>query len=461
MAFYTFDNVHDFLDEVNVGNGLADLLCHYVEEKIPGGKVRLTLEPEYFVDFANYSLPADEQTSLEEIQTLLKYHHPKYRSQGEARNLVFSLDEKGNISQEDPILLRIIQIRNAYITETTDRYAEIDETKILTIDKALRSVVPQHTPLIRVKSKWEKKDDVFNVSDILNTHTALRDDPTGKYSTSYINVPFMNIFVQLLAFANDLYNTHTFKIENNKEGGESKEEEESEEEEEVEEFVVDAEYIKTDLLDKYFNAKPGSKYFQGEDTKFYLNGEPFCDYKEIDKNLNLTARDKDNESIKAAVRQILGDDFPTLTGSEKNKLIERYILMYAKKPRTQKYYTALELLNYIDNYVDVPLYMPFSKDDGYGIYPDFVAELALLYKIPLDCLSKKDRDLLDVNTDGKTSQEKHILHQRFDHVYKYFHSLLNVHQVYYKAIFNRNQVRIHEHESERLTPGKVIRSPTR
>lgn len=77
--FYVFDNVHDWINEVNLGNGLADLLCHYAKvpksaKNHPTGRVS---KPETFVRYANRHL--ENKISIEEIRELLKYHHPDYK----------------------------------------------------------------------------------------------------------------------------------------------------------------------------------------------------------------------------------------------------------------------------------------------------------------------------------------------------------------------------------------------
>ena len=87
--FYVFDNIHDWLNEINLGNGLATILCWCDEFSECKSDI---WQPHEFVIRANKFLSV--KTSIGEIRHLLRYHHPYYKCTDEVKNFVFQIDKK-------------------------------------------------------------------------------------------------------------------------------------------------------------------------------------------------------------------------------------------------------------------------------------------------------------------------------------------------------------------------------
>lgn len=387
--YFVYDNVHDCINEVNLGNGLADLLCHYDEDK--------ELDPDKFIEYANKEL--EEATSLGEVKTLLCYHHPRYRSIGPIAQLVFHTDISGKISETDPKLLRIIQIRNAYVKAYNDD-TDQDE-KELTIHQAIDGVTPQLKSL-------KDENGIFKVSDILDISISIRDDDRKGYPTSAIDNFTALIIGILMAEVNNLYNTLTVKdIELGKE--------------------IDLRLIKSDLLDKYFNRD--KSYYQSKDTKFYLGGLLQCEHPAIGE---LTLTDLKDKGIVAAAIEIIQSDFPNENNIK--KLARRCMTMYAKHTikslaydrRIQEPYSALEVLNLqLGKSQLANKFFPKQKEKAYGIVPDAFLDLVQLYEIPIDCLNESDKNLLNFNTpNGKK------LVEQVEAMREYLNNLVIIHRAY-------------------------------
>jgi hypothetical protein len=284
QIFYTYDNLHDLLNEINLGNGLAYLLRYH-----SNSNSSLSHMIYVFIEYANQKLR--KETSTKEINTLLKYHHPKYRCSDEVKDYLFQLDEKGNISLKDPNLKRIVQIRNAYVIT----YNTMNQKKLplLTVKEAREKVVFQKLIL-------ENSYGSFEVLDIISTDVMLKDD-TKEYNSSLISGPFLQTIICLIAFTNHLYYDR-------REG-----------------------LFKAKLLDKYFNNK-NEDYPQGSEVGFYLGNRRRSYYPKISR-MNFTSSPW--ETIVKKTSGIIRKDFSNLDVkkpgeniSELELLAENYAVMH-------------------------------------------------------------------------------------------------------------------------------------
>jgi hypothetical protein len=117
--FYVYDNVHDWINGVSLGCGLADLMCHY-EMRSVMGNLRKVPDPKVFIKYANKHL--NNPTSAAEIKDLLCYHDSAHKSSAMFERNLFDSDGK-DVSPYDSHLKRIIAIRNAYVTEVNYQLA--------------------------------------------------------------------------------------------------------------------------------------------------------------------------------------------------------------------------------------------------------------------------------------------------------------------------------------------------
>lgn len=356
---YVFQNITDWINQTNLGLGFADLYCHY-EYKY---NMYIRASPKIFVAYANRKLAANKQTSVLEINDLFKYHHPAYFSTPELKDYVFELDDDGNVDATDTNLLRLVQIRKAYVAAYNEKHK--DQLPPFEVDDAIARIIPQTNFL------YDSNKNRFNISEYLSAPITLKDD-SNSYTSSLLNPGVFNHIVILMMKANNFSDTNI---------------------------------IPSVLLDRYFNG--GSPdYLKGRDFKFYLDDNktqlPVHRDKAhftypIFKNLDFTNpfSDKNVQTVIKTIRP----DFPKLSvdfsteingNNDLTNLAKRYIATYMNQPKTNRKPTALEALNllYEDGY-ELP-YIP-----GIGLFWQDTRYLLYYYTIPEDKLSDISLEILD------------------------------------------------------------------
>jgi hypothetical protein len=259
-AFYVYDNIHDWINEVSLGCGLADQLCHFDMSRYSNS--RGMANPIKFVEYVNKyykrrNLPT--RTSLEEVRNLLQYHHPNYTSSKECEKKVFVRkafpgEEQKEIMIDNPILRQIVELRNAYVSEfnyqlaleqgyldqeiSTEEINDLMETQgglpLLTLEAALSSVIPQLAML-------PGENGPFNVADVLDVDLMLADDDM-QYTSSIVTSGLVTVIMVLMGHANKLFNSESRTM------------------------------VKIELLGKYFGGTD-LDYSPGQGTDFYLGGK--------------------------------------------------------------------------------------------------------------------------------------------------------------------------------------------
>lgn len=381
VPYYVFQNIHDWINGVNLGNGLAELMCHYM--------TNTQLNPEIFVKYANSQ---DADTSIKEIYNLLKYHHPGYFSSDRVQKYIFKLDKNGNIDVTDKNLLRIIEIRNAYV----EAFNLLSEEKLgeLTIEDAIANIVPQAATLIY-------SDDSFTVNELLDTTVMLKDD-TREYTTSLLTTSLFGNIAKQMIQANFL------KLSSRSE-------------------------IQTNLLAKYFN-RGDDEYLPGKNCRFYLDGKVQSNnYNPQLSKLNFA---KPYSSINIArVKEFIRPDFPSLQEEKKERKLEylakRYTTMYIKDSETNMSLTPFKGLNKLGvstnpKIID-PTMMPYDPDRGFSILG--FKPLLQFYTIPKDMVNDSSNEILDSNYSGNVN-----LINKFIVTNRYFSNLMSTYRAYHQAV---------------------------
>jgi hypothetical protein len=285
-AFYVFDAIYDWINNLDLGNGLADLLCHYnhrsnhydVED----------LSPNTFVEYANTTLT--HKTSKKEIIKILKYRHPSYSFI--SKDFIFEIDKNGKVLTSDPIIQCIVEIRNAYVLEYNSR----DERRLLfsTAEEAVKNVISQKACIdMFMGMQATGYVDMFNVSDVLDTIVKLKDD-NKEYRSSLVNRQLIMEITKLM-----------IRFKNVKQ-----------------------------IADKYFDKS-------GTDCKFYLGGKPQFIHPSI-KRMNFI--EGFSRSYIDRIVEILRITLPSLGDKRLLELAHRYIVMFTHNPKTDLKYTPMEAM---------------------------------------------------------------------------------------------------------------------
>jgi hypothetical protein len=251
QTLLVFQNFKDWINNVNMGNGLAQFMAHReknpkYDEKNPSSKVKShTYDVNTFIEMANERLA--EGTSIAEIDRLLRFHPAS--KEGNSK-YVFNKD-----IASDKHFVRILEIINAYRTQ--------GEAEPMTEKEALAHVVPQEATLGR--------SNKFNVQDILNMDITTSD---GKEHTSAAINPGMSIIIMtLMANANNLYNPQQTK------------------------------YVDYQYFSKYFGGTD-NEYAPTKGTGFYLDDEDLMNEVFIKGLPDRKARTED--SVEPVIRKVLG-----------------------------------------------------------------------------------------------------------------------------------------------------------
>lgn len=365
---FIFQNLCDWMNETNLGNGIADLMCYF--DRYGNAK------PGIFVEYTNENLDPNYLTSIGEINELLKYHHPGYFTTRKLKDYVFELDEEGNVDPTDINLLRIVEIRQAYIATYNSRHK--DQLAPFEVKDAIKSLIPQ------TNSFYDPGGIKFNVSDFLSAKVMLKNS-FKEYTSSIVNVGLILYVGALMRSSNNLGRTPNLPIE---------------------------------LLDRYFNGGTPD-YLEGRDCKFYLDDKVQFGYPEFKKfNFTVPISSRNLEIVTEYIRP----DFSNLSMTKLKELARRYILMYMNKPKTNKKLTPLEALNVYYKETGRPnqSYIP-----DVGLSFSSLSNLLMFYAIPEDMLSNTSKEFLD-----PTNQR---VRDRLEIIGAYFSKLTNVYDAYAEA----------------------------
>lgn len=364
--FYVFDNIHDWLNEVNLGNGLATILSF--PSGYDGYRDNIS-KPDEFIRRANEFLSI--KTSMTEIRRLLRHHHPYYKCADAIQNFVFRIDKKGNIRPSDPAITRCVQIRNAFIKCMNSKYGE--NIPFISREEAVKIAIPQLTPL----------EDGINVADVLNVDVMLQRDTT-IYGSCVLDYSLLKDIFNMMLQANNLIALNG--------------------------------YVKTNLLDKYFHCT-NKDYLPGTDMRFYLGGKVQHFYPETHtdfKNIGF----KTVGSIAPITRCNIKKNFPSIEGNALEQLIARYVVMYSINEKTGQKYTPLEFVEQIENDIILTCY------PERGVGTNIVTIIKHLYKIPVIMLHSNYQQLV-----AYKSVDKDIT-KRIRVVKEYFYNLFSIYKMY-------------------------------
>ena len=399
---FVFQNMTDWVNETNLGLGFADLMCHFEEDKRNNKKA----SPLVFVEYANENLPANESTSIAEIDDLLKYHHPAYFSTPELKDYVFELDDEGNIDATDVNLVRLVEIRQAYVAA----YNEKNENPLdsFGVEDAIARLVPQTNFL------YDSNGNEFKISDYLSGTVMIQ----GKsYTSAILDSGLVVTIASLMTKANYV-------------------------------FLPNRLYP-LELLNRWFNG--GSPdYLQGRDFRFYLDGKVQFGYP-ILKKLNFTEpfSRKNVETVMETIRP----DYPKLSvePSARNanldkltRLARRYIASYMNKPGTNRKLTALEALNILPGLRGTPLKV-YNEGKSFTFFG--FQSLFSNYIIPDD---KLDNVSLEMFSKGR----KIVVKRRLSDINEYFRTLAVVYNAYKLEVRTKM---IEESEMSNVTRPLIVR----
>lgn len=253
QTLLVFQNFKDWINNVNMGNGLAQFMIHRNEnpkfdpsdEKSKAKKYLYSVTD--FIDMANEKLK--EPTSLKEINRLLRFH-PKDQ-EGDDKH-VFDAD----VGSDDNFV-RILAIINAY--------REVGGVSPFSEKEALAHLIPQKAQL--------GKSDKFNAQEVLNMNITTSDG--AEHTSAAINPGMSIIIMTLMANANHLYNKEQTK------------------------------YVDYKYFNKYFGGTD-DKYAPTKGTGFYLDGEDLMTTSFIKGLPKRSERTKD--AVEAVVRKAMGPD---------------------------------------------------------------------------------------------------------------------------------------------------------
>lgn len=399
QVFYVFQNFKDWINEVNMGTGLAKLLI--AKKTNPKDNDKELFDVAGFIRDANTKL--ETETSVKEINRLLNFHTPEQVSGFMDGKYLFTMDGE-NVSSEDKHFLRILEIHNAY--------RESKGKKQLSVNKALAMVVPQ-------RSEIEHDGKKFNVQEVLNVEITTNDEE--KHHSAAIVSAMSGIFMTLMAKAN--------KIQETAQGY--------------------TKYVHYEILERYFGGKD-ENYPAGRGVGFYLSNKDQT--ANLITNLPKKKRFDDNgkptEGTRNAVKALLNESDSKDSAAYTN-IINRM------SEAEEKNFTAM---TYVANggrkTVDgkKPPYIKKGKEDSpYGLINYASTQFAYYNRIPEQFLSKASR---------KAAEEGKELTEKVGAVQKYFSEINNVYSHYAKA--SQAELRKEERakEKSRKSPGKKTKTKT-
>ena len=374
QVFYVFQNFKDWINEVNMGTGLANLL---IAKKKSKGSEKESYDVSGFIRDANTKL--SNETSVKEIYRLLNFHVPSQVADEGVAKYVF--DMKGdNVSKEDKHFKRILEIHNAY--------REANGMDELSADDALKMVVPQRSVIMSKKKS-------FNVQDVLDVQITTNNG--ARHQSAAIVSAMSGIFMTLMAKANRIQET---------EQGYTK-------------------YVHYEILEKYFAGSERKEYPAGRGVGFYLDGEDQTS--NLITNLPKASKRFNSEGVptdatRKAVKDLLDEKVDSKDSPAYINIIKR---MYEA---TLDDFTAM---TYVAGggrkSVDAkkrPYIEKGADGEPYGLINYASTQFAYYNRIPDQFLSEASRD---------AASEDSELATRVGAVQKYFSEINNVYSHYVKA----------------------------
>ena len=269
----------------------------------------------------------------------------------------------------DPIIARCVKIRNAYIKCINSEYKK--SIPFLTVEEAIKLAIPQLAPL----------ENGINVADVLNVDVRLDHDST-IYNSCLLNFDILKEIFSLMLQVNNL--------------------------------TAHDGYIKTNLLDKYFNCKT-TEYLPGTDCRFYLGGKVQYSYPEIE---TVCANYSNKKLIGEVIKSKLRHNFPYMEENRLQHLTFRYIMMYVPDPETKEQYTTFEIMNRMKDYGA----SYYCYDEGFKC--NIFTTIKEFYKIHVEMLDPQYQQLI-----AYKSIDTLIL-RRLTIVRDYFYTLKNIYLAY-------------------------------
>ncbi len=411
---YMCDNIHDYINELNFGNGLVDMLVHRVPrlsdtDRAAGEPTMRGKEPKFslkeFVRLANTVLVGDAQTSIAELEQLAYVHAPGYLATVDAGDVTFAMKGK-KVSVNDPNLQRIVEVHNAYATAFNNAYNVTSDDAggkpMLTAKSAAALADPLKATLSYdvVDNAGAVETKTVSVADMFDRELTVTSPFTGAsvtFNTSVLRNSISSILIGLINNANLT--------------------------------SVSGKYIDYELFNKYFGgsdptyaAGQSIGYFMGGNDLTYAPSDADLDkqivarYKSLNKTLN--AKDMAAERV-LQIKLNIGAMMPygvstggkSIDNIEKfykvvklhqdgqpnffNYLNDQYIAKHSiqgpdfKSP--EEIATSLSYISSDDAIVDKPGATP-----RYGVVPfSLGATSTSLYSVPADYLSEGDRLLLE------------------------------------------------------------------
>ncbi len=380
--FFVTDNIHDWIGDTNMGNGLADLLVHYLpgrtkasefEGQDHAGTLKDKYDADEFIKLANTKL-GKKKTNKDELSDLIYTHHPGYVASEDVEQMVFELDDANLVKPEDASIVRIVQIHNAYADAFNEKYGLTKGNPgfkpRVTAEQAAANAVPQ-TAVVPYA------DGTVNVDDVLNLEITVQNpynvDEQVTYRTSAINSGMNTTILTVMSNANKLSEPENGRL------------------------------IHYDLFERYFNGADDN-YPQGKNTGLWFDGH------------DLTFTPGGGKTVKAeTVARELRDShiFPHLASKSKSKtqaaqieaFANRVSNVYSKKPMT-----AFELMNHDysaskEKAVEegkmeeekVEEGRPYVQKEGnepYGMRNFSGTKICFMFKVPEDYLTDDARAIL-------------------------------------------------------------------
>lgn len=398
QVFYVFQNFKDWVNEINMGTGLANLLISKKNNSKDPEKELYDVSG--FIRDANTKL--SDETSVKEIHRLLNFHVPSQVADEAVAKYVF--DMKGdNVSKEDKHFKRILEIHNAY--------REANGMDELSADDALKMVVPQ-------RSVIGSKKKSFNVQDVLDVQITTNDGT--KHQSAAIVSAMSGIFMTLMAKANRIQETTP---------GYTK-------------------YVHYEILERYFAGSDQKQYPAGRGVGFYLDGEDqtdnlIADLPKASKRFN--SEGVPTDATRKAVKNLLEEkvdskDSPAYINITK-RMYEATIADF-----TAMTYVAGGGRKSVDT-KKLPYIGKNGDEEPYGLINYASTQFAYYNRIPDQFLSEASREAA-----GEGSE----LATRVSTVQRYFSEINNVYSHYAKAY--QSELRKKERAAEKAAE-KSAKSP--
>ncbi len=302
---FTSDNLHDFLNETNFGNGLVELLIHEIPYSGNHPDAPENVDFSYgkydinkYINYANQRLV--NPTSKQELVRLLLHHHPLFNSSDNVDQFRYDFDEgTGLISENDPAIQRIVEIFNAYASEFNSMHNLSEEDdyykNLITVEEAASHAVLQDVPIYldSLESFLNDSKESFSLHNILNLTIRMYNPDenftTDPFESSLITHKIFRHLISIFISANALRSINNEKL------------------------------IHYELLQKYFDGTDPN-YPEGASIDKYCGGQSL----NIVDNPNISAFDKIQAEYIQYHRR--GQDYPILRDEENSGIKEDAII---------------------------------------------------------------------------------------------------------------------------------------